>query len=466
MKEKFNNIISSLHLRISDLFLAIGFIPMAIFLINGQLFMQHQDPADVALRIETIIPLFVILLLCWGCYIFLEFKRNGLINKSIIIFVILAIVGVIGIFVQPTNFEINMIRKDGEAAIASLNISLTHRLFFTFDLISILLFIYIGLFIFPKRFKNVLFLQVICWIVILSCFVLIVYSYIIEHDNYSLFIKSLIDGDFELINVYAVKSFIIHKNAFGMTLLIGIICCFINHSIKAKWWLFPIIIYFYMSMFFTFCKTSMILSPIITLIYVFYYLISTMKISKIKSIVWLSIISFIFVLFGGLALLILIDKGNNFPKLYNVISSLSDNRSIGSREWIWNNTYYLMSEDIPLSLFFGRGFGLMNEMLLPMNLINWDTPLSFPTHSGYLNLFAEGGFLYLFAYLALLGYSIYIVYKSFKKNPSTTIAIALGLFSFVFYSLIETIHYLTYVFMFVLFAFYNIVSRTSNTNQQ
>ena len=216
-------------------------------------------------------------------------------------------------------------------------------------------------------------------------------------------------------------------------------------------------------MIFTYCRTSLLISPILFLIYIYYFLIKDFGTSK-KARVSFIILSSLILCFVSLFLVVIITKGAILKPLYLLIDALKNGESIDSREWIWNNTYYLINQNLPLSLIFGRGFGLMNEMLLPINIANWFGGLSFPTHNGYLNLFAEGGFICLFAYLALLGYATYIAIKSFKKNSSTTLAIMLGLLSFVFYSLIETIHYLTYVFMFVLFALYNIVSKQCESN--
>ena len=107
MKEKLTKIVSLLHLKLSDLFFAIGFIPMAVFLINGQLFMQYPNPEDVSLKLEAIIPLFVILVICWGIYIFLENRIGNKENRYITAtFVLLTIIGIIGILIQPSIFII------------------------------------------------------------------------------------------------------------------------------------------------------------------------------------------------------------------------------------------------------------------------------------------------------------------------------------------------------------------------
>ena len=462
---KKTNVLSILKFRISDLFLLIGFGSITVFLMFGQEYMQHSNPSDLPLNLEIIIPLFILLCLSWGIYIFLECKNGVFINKYVAaIFVILTFIAIFGIAIQPKQFEILMVKSDGETTLVGFEISVFHYVFFTFEIISILLFVFIGIFVFPKRFTNINFLRVIGYLVIAGCLALIIYSYIAEHNNYKPFIDSMIDGDKWKMMEYATKSFIIHKNAFGMTLLIGIIICFINHSIEKRWWYFILAIFFYINMIFTFCKTSLIITPIISLIYVYYVLISTFKKRKRVNLALLVIFSISLLFVCALFAVAYISQGKHLSFIHTILKLFFDNKTIDTREYIWNNVYQLMSQSLPTSIFFGRGFGLINEMLLPMNIENGDNPLTFPTHNGYLNLFAEGGFLYLFAYLALFGYSFYIVIKCLKKNPSTTLAIALGLFSFVFYSLIETIHYLTYVFMFVLFAFYNCQTKQQTAN--
>ena len=52
-------------------------------------------------------------------------------------------------------------------------------------------------------------------------------------------------------------------------------------------------------------------------------------------------------------------------------------------------------------------------MLQPMNIVAAEEKV-FPTHSAYLGLLAEGGILFLLAYLALLGYSGYVAFKCYK----------------------------------------------------
>ena len=78
--------IDSLQLRLSDLFLAIGFLCWAIFLVFGQLFMQFQNPNDVALPLWAAILCFIVMVGSWGYYLYLElYVRKVPFNKIIAI---------------------------------------------------------------------------------------------------------------------------------------------------------------------------------------------------------------------------------------------------------------------------------------------------------------------------------------------------------------------------------------------
>ena len=70
------NFIKSLQFRLSDLFLLIGFIPFAVFLIFGQLFMQFQYPEEVALPLWAAILCFVVMVGCWSYYLYLEVYKS------------------------------------------------------------------------------------------------------------------------------------------------------------------------------------------------------------------------------------------------------------------------------------------------------------------------------------------------------------------------------------------------------
>ena len=461
--------IESLQLRWSDLFLLLGFLPFTLFLIFGQVFMQSINPEMVPFSIWAAIPCFIVSLGMWGIYLYLEFKR-GLIVKNYItwIFVILAVVGVISIAIQPQLFSENVIVRmvnDGNKALygesiqvgdvinVNFVISPVHYGFFAMDIVLILMFIYIGFFVFPRRFTSISFIKFLGYAVIALCGVLILYSYIFEHAKYIPFIMNLIGkgAEGEDIYTYAMISFIIHRNAYAMVLMIGIVFCFVNHSIERKWFYWPIVVFFLLNMIFTYCKTGLMITALIVMFYTIYYLITSYKEYPTRNRNILIALGALVVLGLIVVSISYISKGKVLGPIYSLITSVTESNTLDTRTYIWDNSYQLLRSN-PAFVILGRGFGLFNLMLMPMNNVNGDNV--FPSHSAYVGLLAEGGIIYLFAYLLFLGYSLYIIIKSYKKAPNLTISLSLGVLAFVLYSFIETIHYLVYVFMFPMFILY------------
>ena len=167
---------------------------------------------------------------------------------------------------------------------------------------------------------------------------------------------------------------------------------------------------------------------------------------------WLVFVTLLLIANTTVVLLSVLSEGKYIEYFYNLYKIYANDTSMKSREAIWNNTYQIIGQTLPMSLIIGRGFGTMNQMVLAMNGFK---KYLFPTHNGYLNLLAEGGFPYLLSYLLLLGYVIYYVVKNYRTNPRAAVALTIGLASFAIYSLNETIHYFTYPFMFLIFVYDN-----------
>lgn len=453
------NFIKSLQLRLSDLFLLIGFLPWAIFLIFGQLFMQFQNPADVALPLWAAILCFAVMIGCWSYYLYLEvYRSKDKYNLYIAsAFLVLMLLNVIAIVIQPKIVTENVIIRYNEdnpeligtTAQAIINVSNIHKFIFICEIVGTLMFIYIGLFVFPRRFTSLAFIKYLGYALFAFLGVLIVYGYIVDFHRYVGFIKYVLGID-RSVDIYrnTVVSFIIHRNAYGMCMMLGIIFAFINHSIEKKWYYYLIAAFFYINMVFSLCKTGLLISALLIAIYILFRLIITFKENKKRNTIILVCLGSIALIGIGLFGLIYLSEGKIFGSIYALIKGGSN--TIQKRTFIWDNTYQLIRDG---NWLIGRGFGLINLMLQPMNIIVAQEKV-FPTHSAYLGLLAEGGILFLLAYIALLGYSGYIAFKCYKKNPGLTITMSLGVIAFVLYSFIETIHYLVYIFLFPIMVLY------------
>ena len=455
------NFIKSLELRWSDLFLLLGMIPFAVLLTFGQLFMQYPNPDDVALPLWAAIICIVSLVGLWGYYLYLEVYRSKEKFNLIIPTVLLSLVllNVVAIAIQPAQLLENVIVRASETNPESvgtvvplvLTTTVTHKVVFISELIAAALMIYIGLFVFPKRFKSLTFLRYLGYGVFAFLVVLIVYGYIFEFDKYVGFFKYIlgIDRTAESIYPYTVKSFILHRNAYGMMMMLGIIFAFINHSIEKKWWYYLIAAFCYINMIFSLCKTGLLISALGIIIYIYYRLIVTYKENNKRNKIGLISISSILALGIALVGISYVTKGKILGFIYGLVSGSGG--TLDTRSYIWDNSYQLLQDGWWV---IGRGFGIYNLFVMPMNTATHEDPV-FPAHSAYLGLLAEGGILFLLAYLCLLGYMSYIVYKCLKKNPSLTLAMSLGAFSFILYSFIETIHYFVYVFFFPIMVLYH-----------
>ena len=456
--------IKSLNLSLSDLLLFVGFIAFAIFLIFGQLFMQFQDPKEVALPLWAAIICSVVMIGSWGGYLYIELylKKNKFNPIIAITFLALIMLNIIAIVVQPEqSSEIVTIRYRADESLqyligtkdtALLSVSPTHKFVFISEMIGTGTFIYIAFFIFSKRITGVKFIEYLGYALFAFLGVLIIYSYISEWYKYAGAFKYLFgDHTTPITDILTVQSFIIHRNAFGMCMMLGIIFCFINHSIKPRKWLYPLCGYFYLSMVFSLCKTALLISALLIVIYFVYRLIVTykehQKRNKISFIVLGAVLVLGFIFIGVPYL----TKGKILGKVYEAISTIAvGGHSLDARTYIWDNSFQLLQNGWWL---IGRGFGTINLQLWPMNVISHEENY-IPTHSGWVNLVAEGGIIFLLAYIAFLIYFGYITVKSYKKSPGFVFTVLLGVIGFFLYTFIETIEYLMYVFMFLIFVIY------------
>ena len=117
--------------RLSDLFLIIGFVPMGMFLMWGQDYMQFPDPSLASTKPALFVPMFLLLLLSWSIYIYLEHDKKHYINRyAIYISIVLMITGVIAILTQTKEFVLDTYDLAGNPKTVSVNLSDTHILFF------------------------------------------------------------------------------------------------------------------------------------------------------------------------------------------------------------------------------------------------------------------------------------------------------------------------------------------------
>ena len=215
-------------------------------------------------------------------------------------------------------------------------------------------------------------------------------------------------------------------------------------------------------MIFSLCKTGLLISAILIVVYVAYRLIVSFKEHKKRNLAFIISFGSLVLIAGGILGLSIATRGKVLSPIYDFYNEIvRGGKTLDNRCYIWDNTYQLLQNG---NWLIGRGFGIINLVLQPMNILSHDEKV-FPTHSAYLSLLAEGGILFLVAYLALLVYSGIIIFRCYKKEPGLTVAMTLGAVAFVMYSFIETIHYLVYVFLFpIMILYYSTMDKNIEQN--
>ena len=430
-------------------------------MINGFRFMETLDTSTLFLKPWMMLVLFFLAVVFWSIYLYLEFSKGNIPQKWItIIFIVILLLSLAGIVLQKNPYTIQTLSDgprhlppgydqyatyaDGMVSI-SLPISRAHTQFFLLSVILILFFMFIGFFVFPKRVTTIKPLRFFGYIIFAFVASLMIYSYIAEGSLYGPFLYNLFYTQGPLSGL---KSYILNSNAFGMSLLIGIIFCCINHSIEKKWFYIPLMIIFHLQMIFTFCRTGLVVAGFIVVTYMIYSIITTFRGHVVRNIILSILLANTISILISFSLASYLTEGAFIPYLYNALMSFGNTHSLESRFKIWAITFEIMKNN-PLSLIVGEGYGTLNYILFHVCLFKygWDI---IPTHNSYLGLLAQGGFLTILSYAALLVYSVVILVKNYRKSPTLLFAINLGILAFSLYSIFETIHYLVYGFIFIL----------------
>ena len=214
--------------------------------------------------------------------------------------------------------------------------------------------------------------------------------------------------------------------------------------------------FFYINMIFSYCKSSLLISILAVFIYIIFRLVVTYKEYKKRNIIIGSVLAFIVLVGGVLVIISVATKGSFIPILNKIVSSLFEQRTIKTRTYIWDNIINSLNQGYWA---LGRGFGIHNYVLYPMNLVNGDDVC--PSHSTYFAIMGAGGVISLIGYIILNIYYIYVFIRCFKIKKVTSIGLVFPYLAFTSYSFTEGVNYLILVFMFPLLVYYQALIKST-----
>lgn len=365
---------------------------------------------------------------------YLRIKANALMLLGVLF---LSVCSLATFLMMPDTIEVPASIIGGTV---SLDVTLETKVYgFLSSVVSFFMF-YLFLYILPQliRFK-----KQINWLIYILLVViagLMIYSYITEFSCYTGFISSLSGED---IYSSTVKSLMEHRNVYGFILFLGILGLVYFHQQKPNIFNILGMIFIFINMIFTLCKTTLILSVIVIGVYGLVRFFFSYKEHKKRN--WIVMGAFlacvaIVILIVGLSFVI--DSGI-FLRIRSLVGKVFSwtGATFESRTQIWGAVIEIISTRMHY-LAIGVGYVVFNQVLLAhtsaTNAIG--IPTSGPTnstHNGFLQILGDGGaILFIFFAIAVI-YVIYVAIRMYKKDKELSIISLLFLFCALFIMVFE-----------------------------
>ncbi len=360
-------------------------------------------------------------------YFYLEKKRNNLkINYFLLIscalIFIYAFVVIMCIPSQKTFYVTNKLDPT-ITYVGTLSTSTDQRIYYIFFAFISLLFTYLFVDVFPKKYHFPKILNIGFYIACVVTLICMIYSYITEYNAYIGFIKNLFG--YNVNYETTVHSWWNNRSNYSIFLLFMIFYALYVHHTNKKWWLYLIVAVLFTNLIFTLSKTNIPLSAILILGYLIARFFLSYKDNKKRNLIALAII-------GGIILICLVTfitlffVGPLANKLQNAFSKLfishdGVNNTLQTRFWIYGHVIDILNNS---SWVFGAGFGYFNALLAEYNACDYlsvgHNNTNMP-HNFFLQVLGEGGVIYLAFVICLLVLFIYYLVKIVKKHKELVI---------------------------------------------
>ncbi len=449
-----------------DLLLVSGFIFALPFLIFSWLFTVTKDPSEIIFKPYMMIICFSISMLSWVTLFFLEIKDKRVENRLFLwIFLFFQVFSLVVVLVQPSNLSFDVVvrrvadnnkemygefLKEGDIIPVSISIPPVTRMFFSFATLLINWFVFINLFYLPRRLKGTATIIIIGLTCVAFIFVVTIWSYITEAQNYVPFVKSVISGDLTEIRKYSMKSFLVESVPYGACLMLGMIFTIFLHSLTKKWYWWIVVGYCYINLFFSYCRTSLIIATLTLIFYVVFRTILTIKQHKMRKIIFLSIFCGLLLTSIIFIVVSLATKGKFMPLVNQIFSPFLNTGTLRNRINIWKNINLELSGGWWI---IGRGFGTHNYILYEMNKVNAD--FYSPSHSTFYAVLGAGGVPNVIGFYGLCAYFIYVLVKCWKVDKVIALSLSIGFIAYFIYSITEGVNYIICGVMIPLFYYYH-----------
>lgn len=425
--------LKSFRFKLSDLFLFIFAILGILIVLEQRRLLSIANPLELSLPYWIFILYFVIMLASLGFYLYLE--RGSFTTKYklivILLFSFITISQIITILTTANYIEMFTCDITGNCYNSITLFNIETKSIHLFSTIFIIAVIFIGLFIFPKRVKHYEFLSLLCYLLYLAALVIFIISLV--KDNYAGFFEKLIfestlglewgiPGTMSIYDLAPVGIFG-NKNTYGLFLEVCVCCSLMNYHVTHKKFNIALTFIFYFHLLITLCKTGIIFTSIVIILYSMWSFIYSFK-SKNKFNKYVSLGILIFVVLLALTLLITFLVSESLREKF---SYLLGDKTTTHRKAIW---YFIIQIINKTSIVFGAGYGTYESILINVNApLSINDQIIATSHNWVYALLGKGGLIALLPYIYLLLFSAYIYIKLFKDYKEHRELIASILFT-------------------------------------
>lgn len=399
----------------------------SIYLYIGNLFSGNETGAMIESIIfgSLIIGGFVALL------VFDYVRGMSRFNRvAIVMMLALFIIMIFVIANTPNIYDLTLIGYYKDEISATIEISNEFKVQSIFGYSSLLILVYSSLFLVAPLIKirsKLIMYTLSSYLIIV--FIVCILTLFIEHDNYVLFIENFKTSPQE----FAIKAFFPHRNAWGFFLLITMFMNILLSIVMNKKYIACFSIVFYGFMFFSFCKTTLILGLVMVLAFLVYYLVCSFVNHRRRNLI-------IVCVSGGTVLALLVvclvtPLRNTIETI--VISKGGD--SFEARTVIWDKIFQMM--DSPTKVIFGIGRGVLDKNLYAINFAdvnysqNWH---AFKAHNMYIQTLGDGGIVLLICFVVTICYIIKLIVKNYKNDHYINYALIVGFATLLVFWILES----------------------------
>ena len=352
--------------------------------------------------------LFAFIAICYITYYVLDF----VFNRSQVDFVLLAVLliglasGLVGIWsiqdftltgVNTFNFTINSWEKIRQSL----------------SLVTFVSTVYAILFVFNKNYPSMKKVMVIYAVVIMLCYVSIIYSLITEMDKY------VDDLSLTRISPAAITSFYWNGNMYCGMLILGILSSIGLNYFKKNALSYVSIIIFLAMIVMVGSLTSILVAVCLVPIYFLLEIIFTIKKDFKRGIarlfIYLSVILSLVILFA-ISLNFNLGQFSNFCKYLYMNFETARYSTLSFRTFTWGSITNYMGAN-PLQLIFGAGYVNSDRIVAGFwHAYSGENITFFSAHSGYYQILMNFGVIGLLIYALFVVYYIYCFVKLLKTD--------------------------------------------------